>query len=81
MNVTELRAPSRAPLARGTVVVMNSDDAGWAMTVRDHKNGQVYCRWHDDAGLMQGDWFYPEELTLCTSESEVVFTDEFSASK
>ena len=84
MTVTEFKKPvaaGRPPLSRGTVVVLNSDDAGRMMTVGDAKGGQSYCRWHDDVGVLQGDWFWPEELTVCGPESEVVFTEDFSSGK
>lgn len=66
---------------RGIVVFLNSDEDGKIpMTTGDFKNGQLLCRWHDEVGNLQGDWFYPEELHLADAEEsdevDIVFTPE-----
>ena len=61
----------------GTVVLLNSDiDGSRPMTTGETKGGQVLCRWFDDVGNCQGDWFYPEELHLQDAE-EVAFEVDF----
>ena len=71
-------------VARGLIVFLNSDEEGHIpMTTGDFKNGQVLCRWHDDVGNLQGDWFYPEELHLADTEEvdelEIGFKADFDA--
>jgi hypothetical protein len=69
--------PPESPIPKGTVVYLNSDiEDNVPMTTSEFKNGQVLCRWHDDPGCLQGDWFYPEELHLGDDVGEIVFTPE-----
>ena len=71
--------PSEPPVPKGTVVFLNSDaDDKVPMTTSEFKNGQVLCRWHDDVGNLQGDWFYPEELHLEGTEEEIEFEADFT---
>jgi len=70
--------PNEPPIPYGTVVFLNSDfDGDKPMTTSEFKNGQVLCRWFDDVGQCQGDWFYPGELHLGDTELEIEFKPEF----
>ena len=72
--------PNEPPVPIGTVVFLNSDTDGEVpMTAGEFKNGQILCRWHDDVGNLQGDWFSPGELNLGEEiVDEIVFTPEIS---
>ena len=68
------------PVPRGTVVLLKSDEDGLVkMTVGDYKDGQLLCRWHDDAKAPCAEWFSADELMLPSDdEYEVDFAPEFS---
>ena len=75
------RDPTEPIISKGTVVFLASDtEEKFPMTIGESKNGQVLCRWHDEVGNLQGDWFYPEELYL-PKEDEIAieFSAEFDA--
>ena len=65
-------------IPKGTVVLLNSDEEGRFMTVNESKNGQVYCRWHDDAGALWGEWFFPEEVQIQEEDSPIEFNADFT---
>lgn len=58
-------------IEQGLIVCLNSDYEGeFPMTTTGEvKAGQVYCRWYDTSGCLQGDWFYPKELYLQGAEA------------
>jgi hypothetical protein len=66
-----------SPIPRGTVVTLNGDTEGVFMTVSDYRRGQVYARWHSD-GILNGDWFWPEELDIQDENATVKFQAEFT---
>lgn len=71
--------PPEPPVPRGTVVFLNSDTEGAIpMTAGEFKNGEILCRWHDQVGNLQGDWFAPQELNLGEEADEIIFTPEAS---
>lgn len=73
------REPTEPLIPRGIVVLLNSDaDGKFPMTTGESKNGEVLCRWHDDVGNLQGDWFAPSELSLPAPEDEIEFEAEFA---
>ena len=69
------------PVPRGTVVLLKSDEDGLVkMTVGDYKDGQLLCRWHDDAGALGAEWFSADELMLPgDDEFSIKFEADFSA--
>jgi uncharacterized protein YodC (DUF2158 family) len=78
MSVAEFKkkeAPSEPIVPVGTVVVLNSDyNDAVPMTIMESKAGKLYCRWWDDAGNLQGDWFFPAELHMGDVENEIILT-------
>lgn len=73
------REPTEPLIPRGIVVLLNSDaDGNFPMTTAETKNGEVLCRWHDEVGNLQGDWFSPAELSLLAPEDEIEFQAEFT---
>lgn len=73
------REPTELLVPKGQVVLLNSDaDGKFPMTTSETKNGQVLCRWHDDVGNLQGDWFFIEELCVPADDEVVGFEAEFA---
>lgn len=73
------REPTEPLIPRGIVVLLNSDAEGkFPMTTGETKNGEVLCRWHDEVGNLQGDWFHPAELSTPEEDEVVSFNADFT---
>jgi hypothetical protein len=70
MSVAEFKkkvSPSLIPT--GTIVFLRSDDGETVpMTIMESKAEKVYCRWFNDLGDLQGDWFAPPELFMADAK-------------
>ena len=83
MTVTPFnKKPSKDQFVQqGLVVFLNSDEEETfpMTTTGEVRNGEIFCRWHDNVGCLQGEWFHPAELYLQGTEEVVDFEPEFDA--